>query len=694
MAISIDRSTFPAEGGSFQINITKDDNKTWGVITIPSANWYSVDDMNDVSTLLYQVDVTVDENTSGSQRIMSIGVTVDGQSELFSITQDSTSTLSADIIAYTPSGNVSASGGNITVDVYANGGTDSLSSATSSHADCTLTSTTHGVTSGGYTCTRFVFTFAANATTSTKSTTLTFTVSDGNSTATATLTKTQNALSVSTGSMSVPNTTVAAATTTASVVVTATDMVTSTIAVSTTTFNFVTSAEIEITNGVIYLQLAFPANSSTTTLTDSITITGTDNYGNTITATMTLTQTGTSATYSISAAWRDNLGYDGVLDYTGGTEQALVSFTGTFTGSTTVSTGTLPDGVTVTTNGTTVVYGTYTGGNITETVTIPITISRTGDDSVTYTTTLNLILKAGGVFPIWSDTYGTIVSNDDFEDYELQESGTAFYSGRAFAYPDETDIRVNISRVVAPYLTSYYMDVDFYADATLLGSYTFVRDYSYDESMDYTSDLWLNAPINGRIPSGMQVSASKWGAAAGGSMQVTDANGTLVVNETMAKGLNEQSWISGSVGSEYTFGDWTYEVVDVCNGALLKYVNAYGAVDYFLVEGVTKKKDSITRSSYEKDADALSSDFETTDYQAAMEAGWTGTTGWLTDAQSLRMKHLVESVEVSMIDLATGDEIPVNMRDNGLDYKTWRTNGKKLVNYTLTWKESQKKLRR
>ena len=134
--------------------------------------------------------------------------------------------------------------------------------------------------------------------------------------------------------------------------------------------------------------------------------------------------------------------------------------------------------------------------------------------------------------------------------------------------------------------------------------------------------------------------------------------------------------------------------MDACQGALLKYVNAYGAVDYFLVEGVAKKSDKITRASYEKDAAALSPEFESKDYQATMEAQWTGTTGWLTDAQSARMKHLVESVEVYMIDINSGDEIPVCMTDGSLDYKTFISNGRKMVNYTLKWSESQKKIRR
>ena len=89
----------------------------------------------------------------------------------------------------------------------------------------------------------------------------------------------------------------------------------------------------------------------------------------------------------------------------------------------------------------------------------------------------------------------------------------------------------------------------------------------------------------------------------------------------------------------------------------------------------------------------LSQQFETKDYQAAMEATWQGHTGWLTDTQSMRMKNLVESVEVYMLDLATGDEMPVVMRDSSLEYKKY-INGRKLVNYTLAWTESQKKIRR
>lgn len=693
MAITINTSTFPSEGGSFTIQITKDTNRSWNV-SLPSAAWLSNVIGFDQTSHLYEIYLEVAENTGAADRSVSFTAGDDLNTETFTLTQYGIGTsISAEIESASPSGNIAASGGQVTIDIYSNGGNDSLTTASSNQAYCTLTTTTHGVTSGGKTCTRFVFTFSANTGNTNRSATLTFTASDGGNTATTTLTKTQLGVVVVQGTLSLGNMSVAANDTSATGGISQTNMNTATLTASATAA-WVTDAQVQIQGGQYVCLLTLNANTGSTARTDTITISGTDIWGNTITATATLTQAGTSVTHAISVSWVSMLGYDGVLDYRGGTEQATISYTGTFTGNASVTTGSLPSGVSVSLADNFTLEATYTGGNIAQTKIIPITITRTGNDNVVYSAIINLTLQGGGVYPIWEDMMQHIVSDEDWEDYQLQEGGADFYSGRAFKYPDESDIQVNVSRVVAPYLTTYFMDVDFINDGVVLGSYTFVRDYSYDKSMDYTQNLWLNAPINGRVPAGVKLSVSLWGATGGGSMQVTDEGGSLVVNEAIAKGLNVGEWISGSTGKTYSFGSEKYEVVDVCRGALLKYVNAYGAIDYLLVEGVAKKTDKITRASYEKDAAAMSKDFESKDYQATMEATWKGTTGWLTDSQSLRMKHLVESVEVYMVDMSTGEEIPVTMRDSSLEYKTFDNNSRKMVNYSLSWTESQKKIRR
>lgn len=668
------------------VEITKNDNRPW-LVNIDTNPWHA--ELGEVvSGHLYRLDFSIDENTGSSDRSFNIVAGSDLENETFTMTQYGTgSTLTADIISST-AGETPAAGGQVTVDIYSNGGTDSLTSAASNQSWCSLTSTTHGVTSGGLTCTRFVFSVSQNTGSSSRSATLTFTVSDGLNTATATLARVQRGADVQTGTLTVANVSALASATSANAIISMSNIQTASLQVDTLAFNFVNSAVIQVIGGAYNLVISFPANTGSAR-TETIQISGEDDWGNTITSSMVLSQGAAGATRSITASWDGS----GSLGYEGGTETASVVYTGSWTGDATLTYGTLPDGVSVSLVGNTQIKVVYTGGNVGESVSIPITISRVGSDSVTYSADLVFILQASGVFPIWQDVFGEIASDEDYEDYQLQEGGNLLYAGRAFAYPDEQNIRVNISRVVAPYLVGYFKDVDFYAGGTLLASYTFVRDYSYDRGMDYTQDLWLNRPINGRIPSGVKMSVAMWGASAGGSMQVSESGGSLVVNETLAKGLNLGEWISGSPGIVYSFGNESYTVVDSCGGVVLKYVNAYGGVDFLLVEGVSKKTDKITRASYEKDAAAGTTDFETSDYQASMEANWQGHTGWLTDEQSMRMRHLVESVEVYMI-TEDGDEVPVVMRDTSLEYKTFRTSGRTLVNYTLQWSESQKKLRR
>lgn len=691
MAVSINMSTFPAEGGTFTIQITKDDNRPWSV-TPPSVAWVSNAIGFEQTNYLYELTLDIAENTGVSNRTTTLTAGNDLTTESFTLTQYGTGvTLSAEIIAVTPSGNVAAGGGQITVDVEARNGEDSGTTASVSVGGLytTLTSTTHGVTSGGYTVTRFVFTVDANSGTSTRPITLNFTVQDiSYNYASASLNKTQDGVPLPQGTLSASDVSIGASDTTGSTPVSQTGMDMTSVT-ATATAAWVTSAQIDTVGGQYVCSFTTSANTGASSRTDTITLSGDDSWGNTVTATFDLTQYGTS--HSISASW-DNDG--GVMTSQGGTQTATVTYTGTFTGSLTiVSAPGAPAGMAITTNGSTEVRAYWDGGTVAQSITIPITIKRTGDDNVDYYYILYLVLAEGGVYPIWMDVYGTIASSDDWEDYTLSDSGGQFYAGRAFKYPDENGIAVNVSRVVAPYLTSYYKDVSMTSGGVEIAYYTFVRDYSYDPSIDYSQDQPLSFPINGNVPSGIKLTVSEWAAANGGALQVTDEGGTLVVNESLVKGLNSATFITGAEGKSYTFGNEQFRVVSVCSGALLKYVNAYGGWDYFLVEGVCKKTDKITRASYEKDADALSQQFETRDYQATMEATWQGSTGWLTDAQSARMKHLVESVEVYMLDLSTGDETPVVMRDSSLEYKKF-LNGRKLVSYTLSWTESQKKLRR
>ena len=653
--LSINVNNFAPEGGIYTIQITDDEGTLNWSVTPASVAWVTVERAEAISSYLYELRVVVDPNESGSSRSFSIAVQTTMESEFFTISQGVAEELECMITNTTPSGNIGASGGNLTVDVESVNGNDSLTgcSITTGSSFVTLVSTTHNVSSGGTTVTRFVFSISPNTSTSSRSFEIAFTASDGSNSDTVTLSKSQAGANVQQGSINCNDVSHAPEQGTFQTALTLVDMNASTLAVS-TSLAWLSSVQIQVVSGV-YAVVGNIAQNTGASRSGSVTVTGTDIYGNSQSKTFTVTQQPAGVSHGIVLNWKTYQGYDGVLDYQGGREDASISYAGTFTGDPSVSFPTLPSGVEVSLLNNSTIKCTYTGGEIAQTVRIPITVSRTGNDNVVYTQVIYLTMQASGVSPIWADKNIEIPSDEDFEDYSLEADGEVFYSGRAFKYPDEDSIRVNIARVVAPYLTSYYKDVKVIADATTLALLTFVRDYSYDPTIDYAQNQVLNRPINGKIPSGIVVSASEWGAGIGGSLVVSDEQGNLVINQSLAKGLNVQSWISGTVGKRYTLGSAEYEVVDVCRGALLKYVNAYGAMDYFLVEGVCKKEDKITRSSYEKDADALSQDFQQKDYQAEMEATWNGHTGWLTDSQSKKMKHLVESVEVYMIDLETGD---------------------------------------
>ena len=225
--ISINITTFDAGGGSYRVELTKNDAWAWGSVTVASVPWVTVGEQTNVSPYLYTIDLDVAENDTGSSRSVGITATVEGQSELFTITQPAQSALTANIVSSSPAGNIAYTGGQITVDVESVNGVDGSSSAvvTTGYGFTSLSSTNHGVTSGGATVTRFVFTVNANDTNSTRAILLTFTVMDAsNNTATTTLSKTQNAAPLNLGSMSAANASIAASATTANSVVTQSDM--------------------------------------------------------------------------------------------------------------------------------------------------------------------------------------------------------------------------------------------------------------------------------------------------------------------------------------------------------------------------------------------------------------------------------------------------------------------------------------
>lgn len=200
--ISINRNNFPALGGTFTLVLTKSDYMLWLSVDPGSESWYNVLSSQQVGPRNWEIEVEVDENDTASTRTMYIQVETEVEQETFEVVQAASfvpTQPEAVIKSITPSGNIGAAGGTLTVDVIAQNANDSLTSAAVSTGGnyVTLQSTTHGITSGTDTVTRFVFEFAANANSSSRTATLSFTVSNGSLTDTVSTTKTQEGTTVS-----------------------------------------------------------------------------------------------------------------------------------------------------------------------------------------------------------------------------------------------------------------------------------------------------------------------------------------------------------------------------------------------------------------------------------------------------------------------------------------------------------------
>lgn len=193
--ITIDTSTFPAVGGTYTIEITKSDFMLWTSVEVEVADWYSVISSAQTGVQTWEIEVEVDPNPTAVERLMGISVETEAEQRNFTIVQEAADVPapSGSIVSVSPAGDISASGENLTVDVAVTNGNDALTSGqvVTGGAYCSLSSVTHGVTSGGQTVTRFVFAVAANPNLTSRSIGLQFTVSNGSDTDTVTLSKSQ-----------------------------------------------------------------------------------------------------------------------------------------------------------------------------------------------------------------------------------------------------------------------------------------------------------------------------------------------------------------------------------------------------------------------------------------------------------------------------------------------------------------------
>lgn len=293
--------------------------------------------------------------------------------------------------------------------------------------------------------------------------------------------------------------------------------------------------------------------------------------------------------------------------------------------------------------------------------------------------------------PIWKDTYYTTSASS--ANYYITLDGGKIFSGKAVKYPDADNLQININKICRNYLecdiaellnsmptsntnqnhTQAQRTFKLYVDGSNVRDYRLYQDYSYNSDKATTgSSINVSNPINGHYVPGML---------------------KVRTYRTTNTGSSDPSYYTTGSASSSTGLGYTKRVK--CTPYVLYYLNSYGGWDAFVIEGTTIKKDAYTSYQTDRVFNNTTLEYELNKYVQEIKTTYELNTGLLSDEQSRNLaKNLVGSLKVYLQNINEGWTRPVLIKDSGVTYQTYQTNGRKLCQYKITVEESQSKIRR
>lgn len=277
-----------------------------------------------------------------------------------------------------------------------------------------------------------------------------------------------------------------------------------------------------------------------------------------------------------------------------------------------------------------------------------------------------IFLKKKTMIPIYKDTYLTVDGELSPISYTIKDGEETIFNGKAWVKPNAENIEIKINEICSDFVHPLNIELEYSTETktyehpqaiktfevvetetdNLLGSYTFIYDWSYD-SHNFTT---LSKPINGKKSVGM---------------------------------FDLETYVQN--GKVYTDVS-TVETGSMCGGEwAIYYVNSYGGWDSFLIEGSVVRKDGFVRYKTDNSINNnLKSDFGSKIYQTNIVPAYTITTGWVNDTESeIIAKNVFGTPYMYLHNLISGEIIPVNIDNGDATHKTFKNNGRKLVNYTI-----------
>lgn len=306
------------------------------------------------------------------------------------------------------------------------------------------------------------------------------------------------------------------------------------------------------------------------------------------------------------------------------------------------------------------------------------------------------------IYPIWRDRIVNLGSTDGI-DYRIKLNGAVIYAGKAFLRPGSSANEIKINSICADYLSQENTPItdDWTTEAAPIyktfvlekysggtwasvNSYPFILDYSYKSRTGLHN---VSAPINGRCDKKQLLFFTEW----------IDDNLDVVV--TLPNGTTETGTFTVAtagfynceinlyyypVGTTITVGTRVYKIVSECGSYALTYVNAFGGWDSLLIEGNHQAAADVERMAFKKAYDtSVETDSNECNYLNSLTDKLTLHTGIMTDAESIKMSHLLGSTKILIQDLTSGNIYPVKITDNSFIKQTFRQNGNQVCKYDI-----------
>jgi hypothetical protein len=155
-----------------------------------------------------------------------------------------------------------------------------------------------------------------------------------------------------------------------------------------------------------------------------------------------------------------------------------------------------------------------------------------------------------------------------------------------------------------------------------------------------------------------------------------------------------------NISLQFTGGTVNYRV-DKCSRSnyVLYYRNGYGGWDSFIIEGNVQRTDKLSVNNFKRQYSNIKTagskqQRNNINYLNIIQPTYRMYTHYMSDEESLKMRHLLESNDVYLHEIDTDMIMPVNITDKSVVYQTYTNNGKQLNQYTINVETSQREFRR